>query len=401
MNDKQITKAQRPGGDLVIHQDVGLTLKEVSDKLAYLIVNGRKLIPEERIALAQYAIATGLNPFNQECWYLPGKGPGPGVAGYRRRAQEQLYWEASQVKGRVAPDAVYYWFTWEEITEGDRFYHPDKGDIRYKAILHDSLTRNSWEARIIVRATEFIKGGVAAKDAYELARDLVGPEPTWDAEATVYGDESFAKDNRPDKWDRRERCKKRAESWAIKKRFNLQIPSPAGWDVEAIDATFQEPQAQLTERTIDQSMSELGFETKTTIEYTPPMPEEPVDVTLVTGTEQPQQNEGARPYNPDTLKAKLLERSKKYEGKPASDRLRKVVASCMGTIFDGDESKRHIVLQWLTGYQSTKEIPDSLIHAIATDWLETVEFNAPPNPDAITEARAVWATLDPQRSLPL
>jgi hypothetical protein len=55
-----------------------------------MVVNGKKLSNDEAQALAVYSIQENLDPLAQECWYIPGVGPTPGIRGLRRKAQEQL-----------------------------------------------------------------------------------------------------------------------------------------------------------------------------------------------------------------------------------------------------------------------------------------------------------------------
>lgn len=64
-------------------------LSEMVHRVKHCVPNGKRLKDAEVLSLAQIALATGLNPFTGELWYIPGKGPMPGIKGERRRAREQ------------------------------------------------------------------------------------------------------------------------------------------------------------------------------------------------------------------------------------------------------------------------------------------------------------------------
>ena len=50
-------------------------LAEVNNRIKVMLPGGAKLSNEERFALAQIAVAHGLDPFNGEVWYIPSRGP--------------------------------------------------------------------------------------------------------------------------------------------------------------------------------------------------------------------------------------------------------------------------------------------------------------------------------------
>ncbi len=220
----------------------------LAERLGNLITNGKKLLPEERLALAQYSVATGLNPFVGECYYLPGIGPGPGIAGWRVKAEEQLEYEA--MKARTP--AARFWCEYVEPGEGEGHYDPDK-DIAVKAILHDTISRTAWEQRVLAHYVELMKNKI--ENGWNIARELVGPEPVWTAIGVVRSGENFGTSERMDRY---ERACKRAEKAAIRKRFpRIHLPEPLGFNAEdVIEAELHDiPEPQ----TISQNMSELGF----------------------------------------------------------------------------------------------------------------------------------------------
>ena len=65
------------------------TLSEMTYRIKQCVPGGTRLQDNEVKSLAQVSLATGLNPFTGEIWYIPGKGPMAGIKGLRRRARKQ------------------------------------------------------------------------------------------------------------------------------------------------------------------------------------------------------------------------------------------------------------------------------------------------------------------------
>jgi len=197
-------------------------VRELGERLKLMVANGKRLTTDEALALAQYSVATDLSPFLNECYYLQNVGPGPGIAGYRRKANEELAHEAQLAH---EPNSR-FWCDYTD-TNGEIKIDREKGDIGVKAILHDTLTKRDWERRILSAMVEFLKAGVAVEGARGMAQEIIGPEPTWSAVGVVYSGENFGGDKMP----RYERACKRAEKAAIKKRFpRMRLPEPTGFD---------------------------------------------------------------------------------------------------------------------------------------------------------------------------
>jgi hypothetical protein len=288
--------------------------------------------------LAQYSVATDLNPFVGECYFLPSIGPGPGIAGWRKKAEEMLQFEAEKAKIPVAK----FWCEYVQNGEGEAHYNPEKGDIAVKAILHDEISRTKWEKRILSHFIELIKSQVEKDEAWKLANELGGPEPTWSAVAVVHGSENFGA---TEKYDRYERCCKRAEKLAIRKRFPLiDLPEPVGFDENYIDAEVKDVPEQLP-------------------------PEQPQ-------IEQPQPagNGKARPYMPEVTKSHLLEAAQKIT-KTASDKQRSLLVMLFEKCLAGEgaELKRHAVQNYLYGAASIKDVPDNLVLASLNTWMKPTQ----------------------------
>lgn len=255
------------GSAMIMSQDP----EKVASRLKLMIVNGKRLQDQEALALAQYAIGTGLNPFLNECYYLPGIGPGPGIAGWRRKAQEQLDYEAKRADLPIAQ----VWASARPATPDEANFDPDK-DIAYFVTIHDSISRTLWEKRILSHYIDLVKNGLK-DNAWELARELAGPEPEWSGVGVVKSNENFGS---AEKFDRHERAKKRGEKLAIRKRFNLNLPAPVVWeeyDIIEADVSFVDAEPRPT-KTV---MAELGFDEP---EPETPAIEYPPELSVVTNS---------------------------------------------------------------------------------------------------------------------
>lgn len=221
---------------------------KLAARIKLMIYNGKKLSDGEAEALAVYSMVNDLNPFVGECYYLPGIGPGPGIAGWRKKADEQLEYEAR----RAAQPSARFWCDYVD---------PDPrevgvlaaGDIAVKAVLHDTITKTAWEQRVLSHYIELVKAG--EKDI-AIARELAGSEPVWSAIGIVRTGENFGGDKMP----RYERACKRAEKAAIRKRFpRVYLPEPEGYDEALmVDGQFSEAPEQ-PRHTIEENVAALGF----------------------------------------------------------------------------------------------------------------------------------------------
>ncbi|MCK9599032.1 MAG: recombinase RecT [Sphaerochaeta sp.] len=258
-------------------------------RLRFMIVNGKRLTDNEIWALAQYAAATGLDPFSQECYYIPEVGPAPGIKGWRRKAEEQLEYEATLAFQQDKHFTGFnYWLESRPATRQEANFE-EGVDIAIYVTLRDNLSNHIWRKSILDTAKEL--AGIGVKEAYEEAKKLVGPEPVWTGIGIVFGDEIFSRNGKPEKFTREERAAKRAEKLAIQKRFpriNLPEPESGGKVIEldaselkiamdepapALDDGIQqaptpedvstqapwEPGEVVPTKTVQQSIEELGF----------------------------------------------------------------------------------------------------------------------------------------------
>jgi hypothetical protein len=211
---------------------------DLAERMKYMIVNGNKLQDKEIFALAQYAATTGLDPFSGECWYFPDKGPTPGIAGWRRKGQEQLEYEAQNAK----LSGAYVWYEYKKAEPGSCNFDPTK-DIAYKVILHDSVSEKLWQQTLsnliaTLNGSSIRQAGDPIESylkIVEMARSMMPPIPTWEAYGVVFSSENFGA---VEKFDRHERAKKRGEKGVLKKRFpRLRLPEPIGFDNDVVDSS--------------------------------------------------------------------------------------------------------------------------------------------------------------------
>lgn len=237
-----------------------LSLPEPIRKMAlqykYMIVNGNRLSDQEAISLALYSKSTGLNPYAGECWYIPGVGPGPGIAGWRKKAQEQLAWEGQQTNSPIG----YFWTEDEQLSESGvgAIFDPEAGDIAYKVTLKVSTSSQQWR-KDYFEAVKFLRDMGSENPLIE-GKTLVGEEPSWTGIGIVYGSEKFAFGDKPEKFNRHERAIKRAEKIAIRKRFpRIDLPLDLEFEENSIDAEWNEEGR--SPRNAREIIRELGFDT--------------------------------------------------------------------------------------------------------------------------------------------
>lgn len=346
MNDKALVTASEQRITTVAH--------DLASRLRYMVQNGRKLDDQEVYALAQYCAMTDLNPFAAEAYYIPGVGPTPGVAGWRKKANEQLLDEAR----RANEPGAHFWVEFIPCESGEAMFDVSKGDVAYKAVLRDWLSNKRWRTAYF-DAVRFLRE-VGDSDPLTNAYRFSGPEPVWEGVGVVYADEVFSREGKREKFDRHERAKKRAEKIAIRKRFQaIHLPEPEGADVDYVEGELSEPRERLGEGKI---MENLGF-----------------------GEEQPQEQKHADAnenvayvplttdlrYSPEQLMQRIKEIAAQSVNQSTSSEKRGLVVHCLeGALsFTTDpEASRKFLTKQLTGYSSTRDMPDSYVLALYR-WL--------------------------------
>lgn len=100
---------------------------------------------------------------------------------------------------------------------------------------------------------------------------------------------------------------------------------------------------------------------------------EPVPAQQPAEPEKLKPSEKGRPYEPEVLKGKLeFIAYSKFKDYPASDKQRGLLRMCLEMCFAGDErseDKRHQLLFYLTGHESTKMVAGGMVKAMIDVWL--------------------------------
>lgn len=243
-----------------------ITAHDLAASLKYMIVGGKKLEDHEVFALTQFCVSNNLNPFANEAYYLPGTGPIAGIVGYRKRAKEECNNDAIKAGYGYGE----YWIDYFQAETTEAIFIPGK-DIAIKAVLHDSITNKRWRQEIIETMRSLKECGVS--EAYQEACRLVGSEPVWVGYAVVFESEKFASDGKVEKYDRVERCRKRAEKQATKKRFPNLVRDEAQGDYDdtepniVVEKTAIQPETKKPDplmvdaksKTPDEISKEIGF----------------------------------------------------------------------------------------------------------------------------------------------
>lgn len=354
MTEATTDKALATTAEVKSISPINAMAREMASRLRFMIANGKKLADAEVFALAQYAAANDLNPFSGECYYLPGTGPVPGIAGWRKKAQEQLDWECGKAGLK---EGGHIWFDHQSVTElQENSFDASKGDIAEVVILHDWLSNTRWRRAIFDTARQLRE--IGAPNAYEEAQRIVGPEPTWSAIGVVYGSEAFAADGKPEKFNRHERARKRAEKLALRKRFpRVSLPEPDEFANDAIDFEVI-PEPHETKRSVEELQSMWGDEPKTTPAPSVSEPEDEPE----TGTLEPT---WARPMKPEALRRWFAgEVAKNAKASHTPDQLREV-AGCLDYLLSGKGAR----IEFLSGLigksiTSSKDLPAGGVYVL-------------------------------------
>jgi len=169
-------------------------VRELVARLRPMLPNSAKLNDGEIKALAQGAVAHGLDPLNGEIWIIPGRGLMIGVKGLRKKAREQ-------VKGN-------FWIDFREIVnpeERKRLRIPD-GALAYEARLFDSENIRTYTEAV----SQFTKAGIP----WEAVREIMGDKPYTSGIGVLAAGEQT-------KMQPAQCAMKRAEADALKRRFDV------------------------------------------------------------------------------------------------------------------------------------------------------------------------------------
>lgn len=169
-------------------------VREMAGRILAMLPNAKKLNENERLGLAQLAVAHGLNPFNGEVWALPGIGLMIGVKGLRKKAHEHV--------------AGNFWIDYREVTDQEerKRWRIPEGALAFEARLYDSENIRTY--------TDTIKNLMAAGIPWESVEKMVGTRPYTSGIGVLKSGEST-------KMEPVQCARKRAESNALKQRFDV------------------------------------------------------------------------------------------------------------------------------------------------------------------------------------
>lgn len=170
---------------------------EMEDRILAMIPGAKNYTNSERRALAQLAVAHGLNPFNGEVWVIPGGGTTIGIKGLRKLAHQQIGHSGGN-----------FWAEYVEvIDEAQRKrWRIGAGDLAFEARVYDSATMAT-----------FVGAVKALRDAgvpWEAIEKMMGTKPYTSGVGVLRADEKT-------KMPPVQCAQKRAEAHAIKQRFDV------------------------------------------------------------------------------------------------------------------------------------------------------------------------------------
>lgn len=228
-------------------------INELGLRLQSFMPAAQSLTKTEAMAVAQIALAHGLDPFNGEVWGIKGDnqwyGIMVGVKGLRKCAARQ-----------AREEDCTYWI--DNLPCDPAKYNEPATSVVYECVLRDTKTTQAWGMAI--------KAITSAGATYKEAVEMIGKAPC------VVG-VGIATPSERSKMKIHARAKKRAESDAIKMRFQVSFGAGVfaegdketpeiAYESEPVDAVDgqaeevrDEPPAQ-PKRSEAQSLYDLGFE---------------------------------------------------------------------------------------------------------------------------------------------
>jgi len=223
-------------------------IREMTDRLINMMPGTNNLTQKEALTVAQVAVAHGLDPFTGEVWGIKsatGKWYGVmvGIAGRRKLARRQ----ADQEGGT-------YWTEPPKLVAPE-LYNAPANAVVYEVVLHDTVTTQAYAKSIHTLTT----AGIPYKDAIA----MMGPAPS------VIG-VGIATPDEQSKMDLHSRAKKRAESYALKQRFDIELKGVEFYDESDLPNDAELPGGDIVDaeiiqetepkRSEDEIMRDFGFE---------------------------------------------------------------------------------------------------------------------------------------------
>ena len=297
--------------DLTVVEEKPVTHERgMFEKLQLMVTNGKKLSQDEAVALAQFSVAEGLDPFNQECFYIPKVGPVIGIKGLRKKAEQQI---------KTIGPKEYYNITFKDISKDAQSILKDPEiQFAFIAVLKDTVTFGKY----ISLEIEARAGNIPA----DRIQEIIGDVPSWEAigfwkvtEGNQYKDQYFHPI---------ERAKKRAEALVLRKRFNINANYADNVDGEMIIIPEEQP--------------------------------EQIEAEVVEPQENTLRTTGEIKRVIANLCLAIEKHAKENGGSEINKSNRKGVMACLNSVLSPGEvdMKRHILLKALFGKTSSKDLND-------------------------------------------
>ena len=158
-------------------------------------------------------------------------------------------------------------------------------------------------------------------------------------------------------------------------------------DAESLDETVE------PESVIDAQVEPVTTADEIEKDY-PPMPADWQAAKAAKEAEEKKPAEITRPYPPEIFREKFSAVVAAVQEKNHLDKIgepqRKIVASAIDGIFEGEKTMRYEVCNWLTGSSSTKDMTKAQIRALML-IMGVEDFNQAPKAEAIAELKAAHA----------
>lgn len=205
-----------PNSSLTLSGERWAAISDEASQIRLLVRGGKNLTDSEAITLAVASRMTDLNPVIGEIYFVPNVGIEIGVAGARKKAKEQQRRESGN--GDV--------YTLEFFQPGKDELDFEEGDIVFGCMLRTPQDSRAYSKTLVELMSDF---GDKVDDPFEAAKEILGVSPRWVGYGRITAQEQTKLDGRgKNKMTHFDRCRKRAETAALKMRF------PMGLDLDKI-----------------------------------------------------------------------------------------------------------------------------------------------------------------------
>lgn len=325
---------------------------EMVNQLKLMISNGQRLTDNEAIALANFSIIEGLDPFNQEAHLLKSKdgkisGCMVGIKGLRRKAQEQL--------GQMKPNAMFR-VEFKSIA-------PPNADIEIavEASLRDDLSLTEYLTNRDKLEKMFRVNGVMSAENVAEMKEILGTPPIWKGLGYFYKREHDPyKDG---KYPPQARAEKRAEAAAIRSRFNMnyRVSDIENGLVQEVDET------NVIDGEINDASEPVIFDISQLPggDLQPAQPAQPEDA-----VQDSVPNVVQRPFSKDHIAEVIAIKAEKYRkaGIKVDEKTRSKVWQLLLIGVAGVNDHAEKVLDWLCGGKHIAGVDDANVLSLS-DWL--------------------------------